>query len=544
MSLPASRFEEVPEETARIARRAFRKASLYMRMRDALGQLYADDDFADLFPTRGQPAESPWRLALVSVMQFSENLSDRQAAEAVRARIDWKYALCLELDDAGFDYSVLSEFRSRLVHEGAERLLFERMLSHFQAAGLVKAGGRQRTDATHVLAAIHPLNRIELVGRTLQAVLEEVAREAPSWLKAQVTPDWFERYSRQIEASRLPKAKAEQRALAEQIGRDGAHLLARLEAEARLATVAQAAIVATLRQVWQQEYELTTDGLRWREQADLSSSSERIVSPFETEARCGVKRETVWLGYKVHLTESCDEALPHLITQVETTVATTSDYEALTPIQADLAQRRLLPSEQLVDKGYASAEALAHSQREHGINLLCPVQTDPQWQARSADGLSLSDFRIDWEQQQVRCPQGHVSRHWTLTDQAHKPLIRVQFRRQDCQPCPVRDHCTHGDFRQLGFAPQPLFFVLQQARQRQQTPEFWQRYAIRAGIEGTISQAVNSFGARRSRYLGQAKTHLHNLLTATALNLQRVLAWLDGASRARTRSSHFAALAS
>jgi len=350
------------------------------------------------------------------------------------------------------------------------------MLSHFQAAGLVKAGGRQRTDATHVRAAILPLNRIEFVGRTLQAVLEEVAREAPSWLKAQVTPDWFERYSRQIEASRWPKAKAEQRALAEQIGRDGAHLLARLEAEARLATVAQAALVATLRQVWQQEYELTTDGLRWREQADLPPSSERIVSPFETEARCGVKRETVWLGYKVHLTERCDEALPHLITQVETTVATLSDYETIAPIQADLAQRALLPSEQVVDLGYASAQALAHRQREHGISLLCPVQTDPQWQARSADGLSLS--------------------------------------------------------------------VLQQARQRQQTPPFWQRYAIRAGIEGTLSQAVISFGARRSRYLGQAKTQLHNLLTATALNLQRVLAWLDGTPRARTRISHFAALAS
>jgi transposase len=205
MSLPPQRLDEVPEETARIARAAFPKGNVYMRMRDALGSLYADADFATLFPAVGQPAESPWRLALVLVMQFLENLSDRQAADAVRGRMDWKYALCLELTDPGFDFSVLSEFRSRLVAGGAEGTILERMLEHFKARGLVKAGGRQRTDSSHVLAAIHALNRLELVGRTLQAVLEGLALREPEWLQAQIDTTWFDRYSRQFDEYRLPK---------------------------------------------------------------------------------------------------------------------------------------------------------------------------------------------------------------------------------------------------------------------------------------------------------------------------------------------------
>lgn len=137
-----------------------------MKMRDELGTFYEDEDFKGLFPQRGQPGESPWRLALVMVMQYAEGMSDRQAAEAVRARIDWKYALGLELDDPGFDHSVLSEFRDRLLKESAQEMLLDKMLARFQAKGYLKARGQQRTDSTHVLAAVRQLNRLELVGET------------------------------------------------------------------------------------------------------------------------------------------------------------------------------------------------------------------------------------------------------------------------------------------------------------------------------------------------------------------------------------------
>jgi transposase len=160
MSLKPEPICPVPQETARVAKAAFPKGSTFIKMRDELGVLFQDELFAALFPKAGQPALAPWRLALVTIMQFAEGLSDRQAADAVRGHLDWKYALSLELEDSGFDFSVLSEFRSRLIAGNAEYLLFETMLNYFKQRGLVKAGGRPRTDATHVLAAVRAINRV------------------------------------------------------------------------------------------------------------------------------------------------------------------------------------------------------------------------------------------------------------------------------------------------------------------------------------------------------------------------------------------------
>jgi len=216
----------IPEETARVARAAFPKGNVYMTMRDELGFWYKDSDFASLFTSsQGRPAESPGRLALVTVMQYAEGLADRQAADAVRSRIDWKYALGLELTDPGFDFSVLSEFRDRVIAGGAENQLLDDMLKRFRELGLLKARGRQRTDSSHVLAAIRKLNRLECMGETLRAALNALATVAPEWLLEQVTPDWFDRYGPRFEQYRLPKGKAERESLAETIGADGYQLL-------------------------------------------------------------------------------------------------------------------------------------------------------------------------------------------------------------------------------------------------------------------------------------------------------------------------------
>jgi transposase len=169
----------IPAGTTQVARKAFPKDCLAIRIRDALGELFEDAQFAGLFAVRGRPAVSPARLALVLVLQFAEGRSDRQAADAVRARIDWKYALGLELTDTGFDASVLSEFRARLVDGDRAQGLLERMLDCLQAQGLLVRGGRQHTDATCVVAAVRELNRLELVVETMRAALEALATAAP-----------------------------------------------------------------------------------------------------------------------------------------------------------------------------------------------------------------------------------------------------------------------------------------------------------------------------------------------------------------------------
>ena len=209
MSLKPRAIGPVPATTAQVARAAFPRGNDYLRLREELGTVFSDDDFADLYPDQGQPALPPWQLALVTVLQFRENLSDRQAAEAVRARIDWKYLLGLELTDSGFDYSVLSEFRARLSQRQAGERLLDKLLAQCQAQGLLRAGGRQRTDATHVLAAVRVLNRLELVAETLRMALNALAVVAPEWLKRQAPEAWYQRYGRRIEYSRRPSSENE-----------------------------------------------------------------------------------------------------------------------------------------------------------------------------------------------------------------------------------------------------------------------------------------------------------------------------------------------
>src|SRR5215471_5684732 len=225
MSLHPHVIAPVPDETARVAHAAFPKGHPYLMLRDTLGTIFQDEDFATLFPLGGQPGLPPWRLALVTIMQFRENLADRQAAEAVRARIDWKYLLGLELTDPGFNFSVLSEFRDRLLAGNTEELLLEKLLEQCRTMGWLKARGTQRTDSTHVLAAIRVLSRLELVAETLRAALNAVASVAPDWLQALAPLAWYERYGKRIEDVRLPKEKADREAYAQMVGEDGFHFL-------------------------------------------------------------------------------------------------------------------------------------------------------------------------------------------------------------------------------------------------------------------------------------------------------------------------------
>lgn len=276
-----------------------------MTMRDEFGALFEDEQFGDLFPTRGQPAEAPWRLALVTILQFAEGLSDHRAAEAVRARIDWKYALSLEIEDAGFDETVLCEFRARLLAGGAQARLFETLLSRFRERGLVKARGRQRTDSTHVQAAIRALNRYELVAETLRHALDALAVAAPDWLRAHAPTEWVERYARRTEGDRLPAKKEEQQALALTIGTNGRDLLWAVYAGESPAWLREIAAVDALRRAWMQNYYQTQEGIHWREAQDIPPASQFLSSPFDTDARLAKKGATCWVGYKVHLTETC-----------------------------------------------------------------------------------------------------------------------------------------------------------------------------------------------------------------------------------------------
>lgn len=303
--------------------------------------------------------------------------------------------------------------------------------------------------------------------------------------------------------------------------------------------------IATLRQVWAEQYTDPPEPPRWREVKDLASAGELIASPDDPEARWSTKREVHWVGYQVHLTETCDADTPHLITHVTTTAATAQDDQLLPTIHTALATEGLLPREHLVDAGYPTAAVLVTSQREHGVTVVGPVALDSSWQAKAGAGFAKAHFVVDWAVETVTCPAGKPSLSWRpVTDPTKDAAFRVRFARRDCLACAERARCTRAKLEPREFMLQPREHheALPIARLEQTGAAFQARYAARAGIEGTHAQGVRRCGLRQARDLGLAKTTLQPACTAAALNLIRVGEWLAGTPQATTRRSPFAAL--
>jgi transposase len=236
---------------------------------------------------------------------------------------------------------------------------------------------------------------------------------------------------------------------------------------------------------------------------------------------------------------------PRLITNVETTPATTPDDNMVEVVHRSLKSRNLLSSEHLVDKGYTDAKVLVASQREHGVEIVGPVAQDPSWQSRDKAGFDKSAFVIDWEEKVVTCPAGKQSISWLPnTYPANGTAFEARFARRDCTPCPSRSQCTRSkqEPRIIGLQTREHHEALQTMRTRQTTEEFRKSYAARAGIESTHAQAIRRSGLRRTRYRGLSKTHLQHVITAAAINLLRIASWANGTPVAPTRCSHFAAL--
>ena len=565
--------EPSPEIVAAVAAmyRGKREHPLPVMVRDQLGEWLSDEQFAGAYGVRGKPGWPPSRLALVTVFQKAENLTDRQAAEAVRTRIDWKYALGLGLADPGFDDSILSEFRTRVATGGLDQVVLDTLLERLAAEGLVSAGGAMRTDSTHVISAVRDVNRLELAGEAVRACLESLAVAAPHVVAHLLDDSWGKRYAARIDTWRMPAATTKKEELALAYGRDGHTLLKAVYAAAAsdpdLAFLARLHQVEVLRVVLVQNYLTVADEqgrevIKRREAQveGLPPGRSRITSPYDLDARWGVKRDTFWNGYKVHVTETCgtsggssdgpgaddDEAVapPHLITNVETTDATVPDNQMTAPIHARLAERHLLPDEHLVDSGYPSAELLVTSQAEFGIALVTPMLADTSPQARAGAGFDRTAFAIDFGAQQATCPQGHASSSWNPVTQRGTETIVITFPKGTCGPCPVRAQCTTSASgrRQLTVHPREVHQAQIAARTIQSTKAFQARYALRAGVEGTIRQGVAVTGMRRARYRGLAKTQLEHTNAAVALNLIRLHAFWNGHPLDRTRTSHLARL--
>ena len=561
---------------------------LAVQIRDRLGQWLEDETFAATFGTRGKPGWSPSRLALVTVLQRAEKLTDRQAADAVRMRLDWKYLLGLPAGDPGFDHTVLPEFRGKVAGAGLEHAALDALLERLAADGLITAGGKQRTDSTHVIAAVAALNRLELAGESVRAALEALAAAHPDWLEQRIcVSDFARRYGTPMTSWRPPASQARRDELAIAYARDGYALLEAVYDSSSPAWLRELPAVDVLRRVLVQNYTRTITGngrevIKRREKEPegdgLPPGHIRIASPYDTDARWGVKREEFWLGYKLHVTETCDDAppcscrpdrpagggdepdgsraadrehdkgcaqtaFPNLITHVATTDATVTDNQMTGVVHDDLAGKNLAPGRHYLDSGYLSAAVVVSALTTRGIALIGPLLADTSAQARAGHGYARADFTVDYDARTVTCPQGKTSASWTPCTQRGKDAIVATFSARDCGPCPARSLCTTSSkkHRQLTIPPRDLAQAQAAARAAEQTIPFQADYARRAGVEGTMHQAA-SRGARRARYRGLPKTRLDHVYMAAALNLLRLEAYWNGTPLDRQRTSHLARL--
>jgi transposase len=503
---------EIPAAIAAVGQKLLPPTNPYRVMGDHLADILDDAHFADLYDTRGRAALSPSLLALVTLFQFMENIPDREAAEQVVVRLDWKYALHLPLEDTGFDFSCLCYFRRRLLEHAQERLVFEQILGKIQALGFIKKRGKQRTDSLAVLGAVRQLSALETVTETLRLAVRALAQAAPDWVARELPASFVEAYAHSRSDYRL---SAEERAAAlQQVGQDGAWLLERLEATAP-AALRELEAVQVLRTVWEQRYERIEGRTRVREKT--VDCTELIVTPHDPGVRAGEKRGQKWHGDKVHVTETAEAEQPHFLTDVTTANATSGDVEALPQIRAHLDERAALPAEQYVDSGYVSGPQLAQSQAA-GIDLVGPPLQDT-----SPNQFKIADFAIDREARRAICPQGHTSVKWSVrTERDGSRAVNIQFAAATCAACPLRAQCTSGKSgRSLHLSEH--YELLAARRAEAQTEAFRERMRARPAIEATLSELVRTHGLRRHRYRGEAKRHFENLLKGAACNLKRLV---------------------
>ena len=437
--------------------------------------------------------------------------------------------------------------------------------------------------------AVRELNRIELAGESVRACVEALAVAAPDWLATVIdVGEWAARYGARVDSWRLPASKTKRAELMNTYGADAVALLRAVHDPAASAWLAQLPAVEVLRVMLVQNYLITTTSrgrevvrARTTDTDGLPPCRARLTSPYDVDARFSIKGATRWTGYKVHFTETChpdhDESpnssspesgspesgspesgspesgssgrggrAPNLIVGVATTDATVPDAVMTEQIHARLAERDLLPAQHLLDSGYPSARLLVESRRRWGVELITALQRDNSPQARAGQGFDRSKFSIDFDACHAVCPQGRTSTWWDPVTIGGTAKVSVKFAARTCAGCPARPQCTTTTSTRYGRAlmipTRELYQAQQTARAEHASPAGRARYAMRAGVEATIAQAVAVTGTRRARYRSQAKTQLEHVYSAVAINLIRLHAFWHGRAPDRGHTSHLTRL--
>lgn len=516
MSLKMEFPKAIPDDTCQVVEPLLSKDNLYRLIGQEIEHMLDETVLAEMYDAEGRPAINPIVLTLVTVFQFLEKLPDRLAAEMAVMRLDWKYALRQPLRWSGFHYADLCNFRKRLLKHGQEHVAFEQVVKYLRERGYIRAGGKQRTDSTHIVGAVMRLSRLELVWETLRVALSALVNADAPWTLRVLPASFVTTYSARQQDYRLNQEEVTQ--ALRQTGQDGNWLLDQVKLQAR-ADLQELPEMVQLRRVWDEQFTRQADGST-HPRPPGAMGGDVINSPHDPEVRYGDKGSRNWVGYKLQVTETADPGAARFITDIAVTSTVEQDNESLTKLQPRLVERQVVPAQQYVDLGYMSGSNLARS-LEQGIDLRGFVR---EGNVSKRPEFRLGQFDIDLAQRRAICPARRHSVKWANAkpDVANLIAYHVSFGRQ-CRTCPFfgPDLCTDkASGRHLGVSRHHV--LLQARRHEADTLAFQVEMHVRAGIEGTISELVRAHGARRARYHGWAKNQLQALFIATAANLKRL----------------------
>jgi transposase len=378
----------------------------------------------------------------------------------------------------------------------------------------------------------------------MRYALNAIAKESPAWLNQMFREEWLHRYYLRGGNVRIPHSAVARQDFAETIGRDAHALLEAVYQWSDLLVDREIEALEILRRVLIQQFYVDERGVHWRTEAEGTPPSVIFInSPYDVEAHYGKKRHLQWTGYKVYLTETCDEDLPRLLTNVAVSSAPVADFHLTELIHGSLKKKGLLPTQHLAETGFVDVELMLAAKNQYQIDLLGPSHLDQQWQSRHNPKFCGENFLIQWPQKKAVCPAGKTSVSWSEAKTATaKQVVKIKFSMKDCQLCLFRADCTKSRRarRTLTILPEEQYESRRKIRDREKTEEYRKEYARRSGIEGTISQATRGVGMRRSRYIGEAKTQMQELISAIGINLVRITNWLREVPVAKTREPLFA----
>jgi len=461
---------------------------------------FDDAQFTDLYREGGRYPISPRMLACISILQFMQPVSDRQAVENTIMRRDWRIALGLTPDYDGFDPSVLCNFRKRLLAHGKAAELFQTVLQRVQALGLLKGTRKVRVDATILLADVAVLSRCDMISEAMRIVLRELPYMRPKIRRRAEYRSLHERYGEEIWLGR---------------SEGGDERLKRLAVDAkrvlRLCGPYPVKGRETLERILEENFTFSDADEPTPKPPDALPPG-HIATPHEPDAEIGKQRDKLWTGDKVHVVETTHSGEPGFLLDVIHTGPRAEDSTMLESILQRLKFIAPQVTTVLADSGYASA-ANSGLAGALGYDLISPPRVN-----NSKGIIPASAFELDFRRRKARCPEGHESSSWFVGRR-----LKIKFPRAVCAACPRRSECTTSPSEPRTLTLSPHSQQLMADRKRAARADFGALYSQRAGIEATISHLVRDCGLRRSRYRGSPKRALHAWLSATALNVRRLL---------------------